>query len=64
MKSDGRTYSSGNESDQNLEGHNSAAINDQPVSTNKSAVILKFPEALAEKNSEGVASFSYQPLDN
>ncbi|KAL9986059.1 hypothetical protein ACROYT_G000125 [Oculina patagonica] len=64
MKSDGFTFSSGNVPDQNLEKHNCAAINDQPVSANQSGVILKFPEALAEKNSEVVASFSYQPLDS
>ncbi len=64
MKSDGCPFSSGNVPDQNLEKHNCAAINDQSVSANQSGVILKFPEALAEKNSEGVASFSYQPLDS
>ncbi len=65
MKSDSRTNSSRNLPIQNPEEHNYAAIYDHPLSTNQSAVILKFPEAsAAEKGSEGGTSSIYQPLDS
>ena len=66
MKCNNPTYPPGYMPDQKPEEDNCATINDPPLSTNQSTagVILKFPEAISEENSEAVATFNYRPLDS
>ena len=60
MTSGNQAFSSGNVLD--LQEHYCAAVNDLHSPSNHSAVVLKFPDSLAGKNSEDVAIPTYQRL--
>ncbi|XP_020621541.1 uncharacterized protein LOC110059180 [Orbicella faveolata] len=62
MKCGDQAFSAGNVPD--FGEHSYAAYNDLYPSSNHSAVILKFPDSLAGKNSEDVAAPIYQKPDS
>lgn len=62
MKCGDQAFSSGNVPD--TQEHHYAAINGLHSSSNHSAVILKFPDSLAGKNSKYVAPPIYQTLES
>ena len=64
MKGDNQALSSGNVPEVKFGEHHYAVVNELHASTNHSAVILKFPDPRAEKNSEDVAAPIYQTLDS
>ena len=64
MKRGNQAFSSGNVPEVKFGEHHYAAVNELHTSTNHSAVILRFPDSQAERNSEDVAAPIYQTLDS